>query len=197
MSASHRVEQLGFLTCTEFEGWGLCGGLLLLNTLARPLEFHCTLPVKVSRTQTILYGASLRAHVCGQVIGRALLDKAKASPQLLLTDCWDTAQLTENVPIPLVFVPPATAPTVVSTDPTAELPETPLAPPVPPQPWQTLTVRGQDLWFTAPDPSAGSASHRWIETTLTQFTDRHELAEPFERVRQAMTEARDAALRAA
>lgn len=196
MSAGHRVEQLGFLTCTEFDGWGLCGGLLLLNTLARPLEFHCTLPVKVSRTQVILYGASLRAHVCGQVIGRALLDKAKTAPQLLLTDCWDTAQLPDNGDIPLVFLPPA-APIVVHAEvDSLELPPVGLAPMALPMPWQTLAIRDQELWLADPAAAGGDSRH-WIEGILTQFTARHDLAEPFDRVRQAMTEARDAALRAA
>lgn len=199
MSAGPRVEQLGFLTCTEFDGWGLCGGLLLLNTGARPLEFHCTLPVKVSRTQAILYGASLRSHVCGQVIGRALLEKAKTPPQLLLTDCFDTAQLPDAVSTPLVFVPPAAAspPVEHETDDSLATPAVNSTPP--PAPWRTLTIRGQNLWVSTPDAegTSGEDPRAWIKATLTQFTARHDLAEPFERVRQAMTEARDAALRAA
>lgn len=197
MSAGHRVEQLGFLTCTEFDGWGLCGGLLLLNTLARPLEFHCTLPVKVSRTQAILYGASLRAHVCGQVIGRALLDKAKTVPQLLLTDCWDTAQLPDNVDTPMVFVPPTAPASAAAEVDSVDLPPVGMAPAAPPMPWDTLTIRDQTVWLLAPDTNSAVDSRRWIEAALTQFTARHDLAEPFDRVRQAMTEARDAALRAA
>lgn len=60
---------------------------MILNTHARPLEFHCTLPVKPSRAQEILYGRTLPDFVCGEQIARALTSKAKLMPQIVLTDC--------------------------------------------------------------------------------------------------------------
>ena len=41
---------LGFFTVLEHEQQGLIGGYLILNQAGRPLEFHCTAPVKANRT---------------------------------------------------------------------------------------------------------------------------------------------------
>ena len=50
---------LGFLTVVEHPQHGLFGGYLLLNHGGRPLEFHCTAPIKPNRAQEILYGPTL------------------------------------------------------------------------------------------------------------------------------------------
>jgi hypothetical protein len=78
---------LGFCTVRSHAEHGFFGGYLILNTHARPLEFHCTLPVKPSRAQEILYGKTLPDFVCGEQIAKALTSKAKLTPQLVLTDC--------------------------------------------------------------------------------------------------------------
>src|SRR6266404_1210747 len=52
---------VGFLTVVSSEPHGLVGGYLVLNALGRPLEFHCTAPVKPNRAQEILYGATLQS----------------------------------------------------------------------------------------------------------------------------------------
>ena len=45
----------GFLTAVDTPTHGLFGGYLVVDSLGRPLEFHCTAPVKVTRAQQILY----------------------------------------------------------------------------------------------------------------------------------------------
>ena len=77
---------LGFLTVRKHPVHGYFGGLLILNTLARPIEFHCTLPVQTTKAQQILYGPTLDEFVCGEQIARALIQKAKSSPAIVLTD---------------------------------------------------------------------------------------------------------------
>ena len=42
---------------------------MLLNLAGRPLEFHCTAPVKPNRVQQILYGPSLQPYLYGEQIG--------------------------------------------------------------------------------------------------------------------------------
>ena len=59
MSASETAA-LGFITVCEHAELGTIGGYLILNASARPLEFHCTTPVKPTRAQEILYGATLK-----------------------------------------------------------------------------------------------------------------------------------------
>ena len=52
----------------------------------RPLEFHCTAPIKPNRAQEILYGPTLDAFLYGEQIGRTLLAEAKIEPLLVCTD---------------------------------------------------------------------------------------------------------------
>ena len=61
---------LGFLTVVENAELGLLGGYLLLNAAGRPLEFHCTAPVKPSRTQEILYGPTLQPFRTASRLGK-------------------------------------------------------------------------------------------------------------------------------
>ena len=80
------VPALGFLAVCDLQGRGLVGGYLLLNTAGRPLEFHCTAPVKPSRAQEILYGPTLEPFLYGEQIGRALVEKPAATPLAVFTD---------------------------------------------------------------------------------------------------------------
>lgn len=97
---------LGFVAVRHHSEHGYFGGYLILNQLGRPLEFHCTLPVKPSRAQALLYGPTLDDFICGEQIAKALVAKAKLKPTLLLTDC-SSALAFEHVgdePIALVEV---------------------------------------------------------------------------------------------
>ena len=58
-SGDKRSAAIGFYTVVPHEQHGLFGGLLVLNHNGRPLEFHCTAPLKPNRAQEILYGATL------------------------------------------------------------------------------------------------------------------------------------------
>jgi hypothetical protein len=78
---------IGFLTVTRDVDQGLFGGYLVLNFLGRPLEFHCTAPVRPNRAQEILYGPTLDPYLVGERIGQVLLEKSKAAPRIVLTDC--------------------------------------------------------------------------------------------------------------
>ncbi len=80
------LDILGFITVRRHGDLGYFGGLLLLNSLGRPLEFHCTLPHRPSRAQEILYGASLEPFLCGEQIARVLVTRAKKGPSMVFTD---------------------------------------------------------------------------------------------------------------
>jgi len=54
---------LGFLTVVDHPQYGLFGGYLVLTAAGRPLEFHCTAPIKPNRAQEILYGPTLHAFL--------------------------------------------------------------------------------------------------------------------------------------
>ena len=98
------VSTLGFLSVIEHESLGLFGGLLVLNAAGRPIEFHCTAPLKPSRAQQILYGPTLEPYLYGEQIGLSLLTKASAPPPLVLTDVRAVLAVREFVEMPVVLV---------------------------------------------------------------------------------------------
>jgi len=94
----------GFLTTVESPTRGLFGGYLVVDALGRPIEFHCTAPVKVSRAQQILYGASLDSHLHGQQVGESLLAEAKTLPAVVLTDSESMLHVRPHTSLPVVLV---------------------------------------------------------------------------------------------
>lgn len=94
----------GFLTVVDSSTHGVFGGYLLVDPLGRPLEFHCTAPVKVSRAQQILYGASLPGHLHGQQIGAALLAEGSVTPVMVLTDHDAMLSVRPHTSLPVALV---------------------------------------------------------------------------------------------
>lgn len=80
------LSAFGFLTAIDDPQHGLFGGYLVLSTLGRPLEFHCTTPVLPTPAQKILYGASIRPYLLGELIGQTLVAKAQLPVEAVLTD---------------------------------------------------------------------------------------------------------------
>jgi hypothetical protein len=104
MTTGKSVPAIGFLTVTEHAEHGLFGGYLILNVSGRPLEFHCTAPLKPSRAQEILYGPTLRPFLFGEQIGQTLLAKAKVKPFLVCTDAEAMLAAREFSDVPLLLV---------------------------------------------------------------------------------------------
>ena len=97
---------IGFLTVIEHPQHGLFGGYLVLNLAGRPLEFHCTAPIKPNRAQQILYGPTLESFLYGEQIGSTLLGHAKTSPLLVCTDREPVLSLRDLVDMPVALVLP-------------------------------------------------------------------------------------------
>jgi hypothetical protein len=95
---------LGFLTVVDHPQHGLFGGYLILNLAGRPLEFHCTAPIKANRAQQILYGPTLDAFLYGEQIGQTLLEQAKTQPLAVLTDRSAALAVREHVSTPVALV---------------------------------------------------------------------------------------------
>lgn len=104
MSNSSISQNLGFLTVIDHEIYGLVGGYLLLSPTGRPLEFHCTSPVKPNRAQEILYGNTLEPYLYGEQIARALLSRAKTPISFVLTDAAAVLAVQEWFDKPLIYV---------------------------------------------------------------------------------------------
>jgi hypothetical protein len=101
---------IGFLAVCDYGDAGLCGGFLVLNSAGRPLEFHCTAPVKANRAQEILYGPTLRPFLFGEQIGRTLVERSKLSPQLVVTDAEPVLAARPLLSMPVICLASAEEP---------------------------------------------------------------------------------------
>ena len=80
-SRSKSLPDIGFMTVVESAEHGFFGGYLVLNHTGRPLEFHCTAPVRPNRAQEILYGPTLKPYLYGEQIGKTLWSQTKNVPR--------------------------------------------------------------------------------------------------------------------
>lgn len=93
ISVPNSLSAIGFLSVLEDEEHGFFGGYLVLSQLGRPLEFHCSTPILPSKAQRILYGSTLRSFVLGELIGQTLVKKAQVPVQAVLTDSSEMLSL--------------------------------------------------------------------------------------------------------
>jgi len=98
------MKNWGFLTIVEHQRLGLIGGYLVLNSLGRPVEFHCTTPVRANRAQEILYGPTLDAFLYGEQIAQILITRAKIKPYAVLTDQTQVLAVQEFVEMPVSYI---------------------------------------------------------------------------------------------
>ena len=85
MAAANSGWNLGFLTILH-EPTGYLGGYLVTNQWGRPLEFRLSTAVQPNRVQQILYGPTLEAYLCGDLIAKTLIDKTGTPTELIITD---------------------------------------------------------------------------------------------------------------
>jgi hypothetical protein len=180
---------LGFLTVVEHPQYGLFGGYLVLNHAGRPLEFHCTAPIKPNRAQEILYGPTLEAFLYGEQIGQTLIHQASIPPLLICTDREPALAAREHVSTPVVLVLP----------PDGEEPAT-----------EPASASGRILWLDSAHhggprlatfrlgrnrlalPERAEDDRRLITEQLAELAESFDLAEPFQRIRDAIEEAQQA-----
>ncbi len=188
---------LGFLTVVQDDQHGLFGGYLVLNTAGRPLEFHCTAPIKPNRAQQILYGPTLEPYLFGEQIGQTLLARGKHPPQVVCTDREPALAVRQYVSMPVVLVLPCD--------------DHPPEPGGPPASQLEFEGRAQGKTYRpdAPHGTLGgglvaftlgrnrlalphSVSHdrQLVADRLGELSDWFDLTEPFRRIREAIEEAR-------
>jgi len=145
----------------------------VLNPAGRPLEFHCTAPIKPNRAQQILYGPTLEPYLFGEQIGQTLVNKGRIEPQVVCTDREPALALREFVSMPVVLV-------LRSEDRSLE--------DEPPHgtPGGLIGFRLGRNRLAVPD--SGEDAPPTITDRLSGFG--FDLAEPFERIREAIEEAR-------
>ena len=77
---------LGFLVVVQENG-AYVGGYLVVNSLGRPLEFRLSSAVQPNKVQQVLYAGTLAPYVCGELIGKTLVEKAGVPVRLVVTTC--------------------------------------------------------------------------------------------------------------
>lgn len=171
MSASNKSSAcIGFLTAVENAELGLTGGYLVLNVAGRPLEFHCTAPVKANRAQEILYGPTLRPFLLAEQIGQTLLAKSKLTPLVVCTDLAAMLEVRGFTYLSVVLVGDAESP---ATDGDSS----------------SLTLGKNRLMLPAGYASDASV----IQERWPSEADTLDLVEPFSRIWEALEEAQKSA----
>lgn len=100
--ASNVSTNLGFL-CVQQEPNGFVGGYLVTNAWGRPLEFRLSSAVQPNKVQAILYGDTLPRYLCGEIIGKTLVDKTSTPAQWILVDNAMTLDIRLRVDIPIAL----------------------------------------------------------------------------------------------
>lgn len=178
---------LGFLTIVEHETHGLFGGYLVLNQAGRPLEFHCTAPVRSTRAQEILYGPTLKPFLYGEQIGAALVGKSKTKPQIVCTDQPPVLSLRSKIHPPVALIAesqpddhhPGADSASADSHYRVDSPRAASAP--------MVSLRRPEGLVSVEQRFSDDRDR--IAAALDRLTIQLELAEPFERIRGAIAEA--------
>ncbi len=172
--ASQPTPAFGFLTAVEDARHGFFGGYLVLSERGRPLEFHCSTPVLASQAQQILYGATLRPYLLGELIGETLVAKSQLPVQAVLTDLEEMQSLALLRSEAIAWLRPNETTSALPPSPSDDRPAAP-----------ELTLGNYRL-------SGSTTCHwqaDWLRDTLTPLAAHVDLVEPFERIREAIREA--------
>jgi hypothetical protein len=164
-SALPRPINLGFLTVLQ-EPSGWLGGYLVTNGWGRPLEFRLTTAVQPNRIQAALYGPTLTEYLLADLIGKTLVEKTSAKPDLIVTDIPAALPLRSRLEIPVVALRSQTS-----------IPETtPMD--------HSRTSAGLLL------PARFATDAQVVAELLDRVDTAVDLGEPFARIREAIAEAR-------
>jgi hypothetical protein len=158
---------LGFLTVLQ-EGNSYLGGYLVTNQWGRPLEFRLSSAVQPNKVQQVLYAATLVPYLCADLIGKTLVDKAGLPVHCVVTDREPVLDLRLKLEAPVAWLLP---PEDARATGAAVLPGP--------------GGRGR-LWCHPRFPADAPA----VQDLLGQLDANFDLAEPFARIREAITEAR-------
>ena len=172
---------LGFLTVVRHEQHGLFGGYLVLDPGGRPLEFHCTAPIKPNRAQEILFGPTLQSYVYGEQIGRTLVETSRTQPLVVCTDLAPVLALREHIETPVVLLSPSDESDAANNGVQHRV-DAAHARPVP-----SVSFR---LGANRLSIAAGFAEDQaLVSQRLAAVAERMDLLEPFARIREAIEEA--------
>lgn len=102
VSSPAPADNIGFLSVLH-EAGGYVGGYLVTNRWGRPLEFRLSSAVQPNRVQQVLYGETLPAYVCGELIGKTLLERTATGAALVVTDNPRVLELRLRLDLPVAL----------------------------------------------------------------------------------------------
>lgn len=166
---------LGFLTILH-QANGFLGGYLVTNQWGRPLEFRLSTAVQPNRVQQILYGGTLTPYICSDLIGKTLVEKTGLPVQMVVTDIPAALDLRLKLeaPVLLLNLPDSGENGEGGSEYSATT-----------APGPTISIR-ENMFGHGQFPEDGQIISDYLDR-LTGFMD---VAEPFQRIREAMGEAR-------
>lgn len=172
----------GYLSVIESSEYGYFGGYLIVSVLGRPLEFHCTAPVRPSRAQKILYGPTLQPYLLGEQIAGALLKVVRSTPAIILTNCDAVLEANAQTRVPLVLI-------CGNNDQTfsGQRAANPLSETTPRSMTSCGTFRASEHDFTL--AFGYEADQAYVIQLLTLLGEHVDVAEPFDRIGEAIREA--------
>jgi hypothetical protein len=162
LASPEPTTNLGFLSVFR-DGAGWAGGYLVTNAWGRPLEFRLSSAVQPTKVQQILYGETLHGYLCGEVIGKTLVEKTTTPVQWVVVDSSSALDLRLHLSTPVGLWRPGT-----DAD----------------EPWPGLVI--QTGLFAHPSFPEDVDTLRGHVEKLGPF----DFGEPFARIREAMGEAR-------
>lgn len=102
--AGDKPVVLGFLTVRTTTGGGFRGGYLLTSEYGRPIEFHYTAELKVSKRHQILHGAAYEPYVYAEVLAKPMTDQQGTAPRAILVDRPQLLSLRPLIPAAVIYL---------------------------------------------------------------------------------------------
>ena len=157
--------RLAFIDVTVFSDGSIRGGILTTDIETRPFEFRVTSPIKPTQVQQILYGASLKDYVYGELICVPLVKATKEKLSIVLIKENYLITMRPLVSVPIILV----------------------------------NLNGAQIGDGL--KPVNLSSHRnfqnelsFAQTILTPVMQKHDMLEPFERLKLALNEVHRAGL---
>jgi hypothetical protein len=175
----------GYLSVINSAEHGYFGGYLIVGPMGRPLEFHCTAPVRPSRAQQILYGPTLEPFLLGEQIAGAMLDAAKLKPSLILANCEATLHARSRISSPMVLLRENANPSGEPADPRHASTGFAVASRGSSGPHESFSVEAFEFIL----PIGFESDRDEAIRLLTELIRQIDLAEPFGRIEEAIREA--------
>jgi hypothetical protein len=151
--------RLAFIDVTVFSDGSIRGGILTTDIETKPFEFRVTSPIKPTQIQQILYGTSLKDHVYGELICVPLIKATKEKLNIVLAKDNYLIAMRPLVSVPVIFI------------------------------HQNSAQVGEGI------KPVSLTAHRnfqseltYAQTVLTPLMQKHDLLEPFERLKLGLAE---------